>query len=303
MKKVVKSRGGKKTVAEKPSVKKKRVREETPFVFIECDAEEFFERLHVLKGILRQQKTDQLRESNFSASVFPDLHVIENRLVRLFLDLEDLPIRGFANEFGWFGQAMALWIHQIIPIYEDDFEDVKKHGVSDKIFAYFKQEWDRRAKSPDRKAAAIRDSYQAACKQAMLGAIILHEGGVRKHWLRPSVPMPVERWGSTEGKANWQTWIRAFLTELHKSGELFRYYSGTPAKEDFAGARAKSRDRFFSELYIISINFMQPVLQSTARMLYTLYSGRGCPEPFKQQMFIDLVRNLHPEVYSPTKSP
>lgn len=278
-----------------PKVRKKRTTNPADYIFIEDEAQGFFESLNVIRGILRQQKADRLVETNYAPSSFPSIAQIKQRLVSVFMDIEDLPVRAFSKEFGWFFQATALWVFQTLPIHEDIFKDVGDRKVFDKICALFKREWDRRTKSPDRRSAAAREAYQRECKNAIFETIILHEAGIRKHWLRPTL-MPEERWGSPSGKANWHLWIRNLLSDMHKSGELFRYNDDTPAKNNFAGSRAKSRDRFFLEVYNISLNFMQPVFQSTARMLYSRYTQQPCPEPFNVYIFIDLLCKMHPEI-------
>lgn len=297
----VKQPAVKKSVA-KSKVRKRRNSNPEDLIFIEDEAEPFFERLTVIRGILRQQKADHLHANHYSAAAYPSLPQIEQSLESVLLDIEGLSTRGLTKEFAWLCQAVALWIFQMLPIHEDEFEDVARFRMSDKIFTLYKREWDKRAKSPNRKSAAIREGYQAACKQAIIEAVILHEAGIRKHWLRPQTPMPAERWGSDQGKANWHAWIRTFLAGMHKSGELFRLHSNSPAKGDFAGARAKSRDQFFSELYIISLNFMQPVFKSTARLLYSHYAKKPCPEPFNTRLFIDLLCRMHPEI-APQRPP
>lgn len=273
---------------------KKRAKK-SPFIFIDDASEDFFERLTVLRGILRGERNDKAKVSGNLHLAFTPMGEIERKFGSLLNDLQDLPIREHSKECALFYQAMALEIFQMVPFFEEEFPDFQKHGIFDRICTLFKLEWDKKDKSPDRKAAASREEYQAACNDAIMESILLHEYGLRKHWHR-RIEMPQERWGSPEGKKGWQVWIRNLLSDMHKSGELFRFRTESAAKNSRPGSRSQVREGFFESMYILSIENLQRALDSTARLLYLRYTGQPCPEPFNRSIFIDLASRMHPEI-------
>lgn len=284
-------KGGKKAVVVKPH--RTRTKRE-PFVILDDADEVFLERLSVIRGILRGERNDKAQASGNPLSAFTPLMEIERKLASLLNDLQDLPIRQHSKECAWFYKALALEVLQMVPFFEEEFPDFQKYGLFDRVCTIFKLEWDKKEKSPDRKAAASRESYRDACNDAILEAILLHEGGLNKHWHR-LVEMPKERWGTPEGKKGWQVWIRNLLSDMHKSGELFRFRKSV-AQSSRPGSRSQVREDFFESMYILSIKNLQRALDSTSRLFYLRYSGHSCPEPFNRSIFIDLVCRLHPEI-------
>jgi hypothetical protein len=136
-----------------------------------------------------------------------------------------------------------------IKAWEAFYPEFGQLNVMDWLLKHFAKEAERKRRTPLRAVVYDKSKYRESCQKEIEKVVILHRAGWRKHWVA-GAKMPEKKFGSIDGRKEWEQWMRYHLYVLHNNGDLAANPKSKFSKEGKAKDRSKDRDKFFDELYL-----------------------------------------------------